>query len=211
MERDAFLALVRERLSGVEAPPLPVELPPTFATGDGRLVDLFERFSDELAKVGGEARLLHAYELADAFAELAEGHRVAVVGRDVGPFLARVEEGLRRAGCEAVEPSRETAAEADLGVTGAALAVASTGSVLLPMGPNAPRVASLLPPLHIVVVPNDRLVPGFEELFAELPHHATERAQTVLITGPSRTGDIELTLVRGVHGPTRVVVLVVTP
>ena len=110
-----------------------------------------------------------------------------------------------------MEPTRANAAVADLGVTGATLAVASTGSVLVPMGSDAPRVASLLPPLHVVVVREEDLVPGFDELFARLPSLARDRAQVVLITGPSRTGDIELTLVRGVHGPVEIVVFVVRP
>ena len=206
MERDAFLARVRERLASVEAPPLPDTLPRTFASGDGRG---FDRFAGELEKVGGEARRVRAYELADAVAELAEGCATATVAPGVGALLARIEEGLHRAGCEMVAPGREEAALADLGVTGAAAAVASTGSVLVPMGPDAPRVASLLPSRHVVVIPEERLLPGFEELFALFPKHAAERAQTVLITGPSRTGDIELSLVRGVHGPVHVTVLVV--
>ena len=207
MERDAFLTRTRARLLGVEAPPLPVELPPTFATGDGRL---FDRFAEELGKVGGQALAVRTFEIADRIAELAEDCTTAVVAPGVGPFLARVEEGLRRAGCEPLEPSRDLAEAARLGVTGAALGVASTGSILLPMGPDSPRVASLLPPLHVALLDSERLVPGFEELFSELPRSAAERAQTVLITGPSRTGDIELQLVRGVHGPVRVVVLVVS-
>jgi L-lactate dehydrogenase complex protein LldG len=207
VERDAFLARVRERLADVEAPSLPEELPPTFNTGDGRL---FDRFAEELQKVGGEARSVKTYEIADAFAEIAAGCSTAVVASGVGSYLSRVEEGLRRAGCESVEPAREFTATADLGVTGAALGVASTGSILLPMGPDAPRVVSLLPPLHVALLDDDRLLPGFEELFEEFPRHAAERAQTVLITGPSRTGDIELQLVRGVHGPVRVIVLVVS-
>jgi len=207
VERDVFLARTRERLSDVEGPPLPVELPPTFATGDGRL---FDRFAEELRKVGGQAIAVRTFEIADRIAEIAEGCATAVVAPGIGPILARVEEGLRRAGCEPVEPSRELAETADVGVTGATLGVASTGSILIPMGPDAPRVASLLPSVHIALLEAERLVPGFEELFAELPHSAAERAQTVLITGPSRTGDIELQLVRGVHGPVRVVVLVVS-
>lgn len=206
MERDVFLSQVRDRLASVEEAPLPSELPSTFATGDGRL---FDRFADELIKVGGEARRVHAYELADVVAELAAGCRTAVVASGVGALLSRIEEGLRRSECQLVPSNRDAAAAADLGITGAELGVASTGSVLVAMGPGAPRVTSLLPPLHVVLLPEERIVPGFEELFARLPDHATATAQTVLITGPSRTSDIERQLVRGVHGPIRVVVLVV--
>lgn len=127
----------------------------------------------------------------------------------MGEHRGAVEEGLRQAGCDAVEPTREAAATAGLGITGAALGVASTGSVLLPMGPDSPRVASLLPPHHVVVLPEDRLVQGFEELYAEMPERARGASQVVLVTGPSRTADIEMTIVRGVHGPARLTVLVV--
>ena len=206
MEREAFLANVRERLAGVEVPPLPTDLPRTFASGDGRT---FERFAEELAKVGGEARLAAPDEIDDLIAEVANGLAGAVVA-DVGPYRDAVVAGLGRAGCAVLAPSREEAAAADLGITGADLAVASTGSVLVRMGPGTPRSASLLPPVHLAIVRADRVVPGFEELFAELPELARDAAQTVLITGASRTGDIELTLVRGVHGPIKVVVLVIT-
>lgn len=206
-DREAFLSTVRERLTGVEDVALPAELPRTFASGDGRL---FERFAEELTKVGGEVERVHTYEIADAMAELAEGCRTAVVASGVGGLLARVEEGLRRTGCEPVGPDLASAAAAELGITGAELGVASTGSVLVRMGPDAPRVASLLPPVHVCLLPEERIVAGFEELFAALPRHAAESAQTVLITGPSRTSDIERTLVWGVHGPIRLVVLVVT-
>ncbi len=208
MERDAFLIRVRSRLEGVTPPALPEGLPPSFASGDGRL---FDRFAHELAEVGGEVRRLHRYEVADAVAALSEGATSAVIASDVGALIARVEEGLRRSSCAVVEPVPGAIADADLGITGAVLGVASTGSVLLRMGPTAPRAASLLPPLHVCLLEEERIVPGFDELFAELPRHAREAAQTVLVTGPSRTSDIERTLVRGVHGPMRVVVLVVAP
>jgi L-lactate dehydrogenase complex protein LldG len=207
VERDAFLARVRAALADAVAPPLPTALPRTFASGDGRL---FERFAQELEAAGGEARRLPTDALAAAVAELAAEARTAVVTPDLGPFVGRVEEGLRRAGCRALEPTREAAARADLGITGAALGVASTGSVLLRAGPDAPRAASLLPPVHLAVLPEGRLVPGFEELFAVLPDLVGEGSQAVLVTGPSRTTDIERTLVRGVHGPLRVVALVVS-
>ncbi len=206
MERSAFLARVRARLGGAEGPPLPEALPPTQSSGDGRL---FERFAEELGKVGGEVRRVRPEEIAAALAELAAGAATAVVAPGIGEHREAVEEGLRGVECDALEPSREAAAAADLGVTGAALGVASTGSLLVPMGPDAPRVASLLPPHHVAILPEERIVAGFEELYAAMPQHARERAQTVLVTGPSRTADIEMTIVRGVHGPGRLTVLVV--
>lgn len=212
MERDAFLSRLRGKLAGVAVPPLPELLPPTFSSGDGRL---FERFAEELGKVGGEARLVTAGDLAAAVADVArnagadgEGASTAVVAAGT-PFRDLVRDGLGDAGCEVIDVTREAAASAGLGVTGAELGVCSTGSVLVRMGPDAPRAASLLPPVHLVVLPEERLVPGFEELFDAIPDLVRNASQCVLVTGPSRTGDIELSLVRGVHGPMRVVVVLV--
>jgi L-lactate dehydrogenase complex protein LldG len=116
--------------------------------------------------------------------------------------------GLRQAGCRALDADREAAATADLGITPAHLGVASTGSVLLSSA-SGPRSTGLLPPAHLVILDEDAIVPGFEELMTELGRLAREASHLVLITGPSRTSDIEMTTVRGVHGPERVIVLVV--
>lgn len=214
MERTRFLARVRERLAGVETPPLPDELPVTPASGDGR--PLVERFSEELQSVGGVVELVHARGLAAAVAAAARKSqaRTAVIGPDLGPFSKEVTEGLGRAGVEVLrsggsEDWREACERADLGVTGALLGVASSGSILAAAGPHSSRLASLLPSFHLVVLASDRLVPGFEEMFAVLPRYLTDASSAVLISGPSRTADIEMVLVRGVHGPREVHVLLV--
>jgi L-lactate utilization protein LutC len=89
--------------------------------------------------------------------------------------------------------------EAEAGVTMAELAVAESGSLLLASGPGRQRLASLAPEIHVCLVPSDAIVKTLEEA---LPH-LTER-NGVLITGSSRTADIEGVLVRGVHGPKEV-------
>lgn len=92
--------------------------------------------------------------------------------------------------------------DAEVGVTTADLAVAETGTVLLATGPNRARMISLSPMVHVVIVPRDRIVATLAEAFARLSDRTT-----VLITGPSRTADIEGVLVRGVHGPGDIVVV----
>jgi L-lactate dehydrogenase complex protein LldG len=210
MERGRFLQEVRRHLRNVEAPPLPRTLPPTPASGDGR--PLPQRFAEELSSVG----VVPATGVAEAVAGLARdaAAATAVVSPDVGPLAAEVERGLRAAGTEVLAPAgaeawREAAARADVGVTGGLAAVASSGSVLMHSGVHTSRLASLLPPAHIAVVPVERLVPGFEELLRDLPEHLEGSSGGVLVTGPSRTADIEMTLVRGVHGPRDVHVLLV--
>lgn len=93
---------------------------------------------------------------------------------------------------------------ADVGITMADLAVAETGSLLLSAGPGRARMASLAPPTHVAVVHEDRLVATLEDALA----HRLART-SVLIAGPSRTADIEGVLVRGVHGPKELIVVVV--
>ena len=68
---------------------------------------------------------------------------------------------------------------------------------------------SLLPAAHIAIVARDRLLTGLDELLSTLPQPAEQTSSMVLITGPSRTADIEQILVRGVHGPGEIHVVVV--
>ena len=81
--------------------------------------------------------------------------------------------------------------------------------MLIGAGPDSIRLASLLPPAHLVVLPVGRLLAGFEELFADMGQLVGARSGALLVTGPSRTADIEMTIVRGVHGPRTMGVLLV--
>ena len=75
---------------------------------------------------------------------------------------------------------------------------------------HQPRSASLLPPVHIAVVNAERMLSGLDELLETLPLPAEQSSSMVLITGPSRTADIEQTLVRGVHGPGEIHVVILS-
>jgi hypothetical protein len=96
-----------------------------------------------------------------------------------------------------------------VGITSADYALADTGSLVMIASPREARLVSLLPPAHIAVVPRDRILTGLDELFSILPNPADVTSSMVLITGPSRTADIEQILVRGVHGPGQITVVVV--
>jgi L-lactate dehydrogenase complex protein LldG len=99
------------------------------------------------------------------------------------------------------EELRELCATADVGITSADYALADTGTLVMLSSPQEARMISLLPPAHIAVVPRERILTGLDELFSLLPNPAESTSSMVLITGPSRTADIEQILVRGVHGP----------
>lgn len=102
---------------------------------------------------------------------------------------------------------REEAARAGIGVTGADLALAETGTLILLSGAGRPRSTSLLPETHVAVFGRPAMVESLEQvgiLLEELhvdPARSMSGAVITFITGPSRTADIELTLTRGVHGP----------
>jgi L-lactate utilization protein LutC len=96
---------------------------------------------------------------------------------------------------------RVLCAESDIGITSADYALADTGTLVMLSSQEEPRMISLLPPLHIAVVPESRIIGNLDDLLTALPMPAEETSSMVLITGPSRTGDIEQILVRGVHGP----------
>jgi L-lactate dehydrogenase complex protein LldG len=97
-----------------------------------------------------------------------------------------------------------------VGITGAFCAVAETGSLMMLSGPHTWSSASLLPETHIAILPASRIVAHMEDAFAlaRAEHGDLPRA-TNFISGPSRTGDIEQTIVLGAHGPYRVHVIIV--
>jgi L-lactate dehydrogenase complex protein LldG len=104
---------------------------------------------------------------------------------------------------------RAECASADFGITSADYALADTGTLVMIASPEEARMVSLLPPVHIAVVPRERILTGLDELFSILPRPGEITSSMVLITGPSRTADIEQILVRGVHGPGEIHVVVV--
>lgn len=114
-----------------------------------------------------------------------------------------------RSGIADREQLRELCASAEVGITSADYALADTGTLVMLSSPLEARLISLLPPAHIAVVPGDRILSGLDELFSILPNPADLTSSMVLITGPSRTADIEQILVRGVHGPGELTVVAI--
>ena len=101
---------------------------------------------------------------------------------------------------------RRRLAESDLGITGADYAVAETGSVILLPRRGLSRLVSVVPPIHIAIVRPQDILGSLDDLFTlrrlEYHRHAGDMGSYLnFITGPSRTADIEQTIVVGVHGP----------
>ncbi len=123
-----------------------------------------------------------------------------------------VEDALTESGCDVLRADdaewRGRLPDAVVGVTGAAVAVAEQGVVGLACGPGSPRGTSLLPPVHVCVVRASDVVATFGDGIRRVGESTLPSALT-WVGGPSRTGDLGMTLTLGVHGPGAVEIVVV--
>ena len=210
MSREHVLHKVRTALGRsagqpVEEPP-PVRLNVPEAGMEARISVFFER----IEALAGKTHRARSLEDARAYAESVIAGRTALASNaavlresDI-TSLAGVESGVSDGA-----QLRGLAASVACGITGADYALADTGTLVMLASPQEARLISLLPPVHIAVVEHQRLLTGLDELLSILPHPAEQTSSMVLITGPSRTADIEQILVRGVHGPGEIHVVVV--
>ena len=210
MPRESVLHKVRTALARkVGQPPAPAP-PPRLSIPELEPQARWERFARALEKLGGKAqRVSSPAEAGRAVAALI-GDRPAVASE--APYLAEC--GITRlpsvqSGFRDPAALRAACAAAEFGITSADYALADTGTLVIASSPREPRLISLLPPVHVAVLPAERLLTGLDELLALAPAPAERTSALVLITGPSRTADIEQILVRGVHGPGQIHVIVV--
>ncbi len=222
--RDEFLQRVREAVQAGNRPGSAAPLPARGEVGyQGAGADPVARFRDELAAAGGEPYLVNSDDEAAAkVMELvqAKAARNVLLGKSAVLDRLDLKQRLRDRGLSATyagdvarEQCRDVYFAADVGITGADYLVAETGSVVVCSRPEEPRSTSLLPPVHIVVAERSQLVADLFDLFDELPRtgdRPTLPSGLAIITGPSKTGDIELKLVTGVHGPGDVHVVLIT-
>jgi L-lactate dehydrogenase complex protein LldG len=168
------------------------------------------RFLEAVESLAGKAHRAASPADAGAYAAALVAGKTAIASN--APFLREC--GITalagvRTGVLGVEELRSLCATVDLGITSADYALADTGTLVILSSAQEARMISLLPPVHLAVIPADRILTGLDELFSILPLPAERTSSMVLITGPSRTADIEQILVRGVHGPGELHVVVV--
>lgn len=197
MKREAFLARVRQALHRREgaAAEVPPALRPVHEAWDERA--LAEGFLREVELAGGRA--YRATDVAEA-----RGQLEALLKEVASPRVACSDERLVTAVVAGLEHDPSEPAAASVGVTGVRFALADTGTLVVTS--DAGRLASLLPRVHVALVGLAQLRPSMAEALAgvdELP------SAWVQITGPSRSADIEGTLTVGVHGPARLVVVLI--
>ena len=170
---------------------------------EGALVDVF--------RTRAEAMQSTTVRVADLAAVPAEAARyLAALGLPasgcVWPALAGMDWQAHGISVEA-----RAAIDADrLGITGAYAGIAETGTLMVVSSPETPASVSLLPETHIAVIEAHRIVAHMEDAWALLRSGMGEPPRAVnFISGPSRTGDIEQTIVLGAHGPFRVHLIIV--
>jgi L-lactate dehydrogenase complex protein LldG len=144
---------------------------------------------------------LRTLELEATFQAAGLSVEVAEAGADIDAASADAAAlAVRR------QTLREQLAQADLGLSGVDYVIAETGTLALTAHPGQMRGVSLLPPVHVAVARTEQIVATLADVLLLLQAEGTDVQQHLsscvsFITGPSRTGDIELTLTVGVHGP----------
>ncbi len=181
-------------------PAMPADLPAKFMARATDMESTVERIAEHREIPAAVARYLDALVLPASIAEQKSHAGVC------WPEFADLD--WKAAGLD-IE-TRPTMGDDRLGITGTFCAIAETGTLVVLSGEDTPTATTLLPDTHIAVVRADRVISGMEEAFALIRREKGTLPRAVnMISGPSRTGDIEQTIVLGAHGPFRVHILVV--
>ncbi len=218
--RAEFLRSIRHRTQAGRYKP--TNAPDIAWTGEPResepVGDPPARFIEELEALGGHGKRVEGLEAAREYLlELARERGARLLVRwDVDELEALGVDGpLNEAGIEVVvwrelADFREVASKADIGLSTAAWAIAETGTLVLEGGPGMGRTVTLLPPTYVAVVPVGRILRTVPEAIEKYAGGAEGLPDNVCFhTGPSRSGDIEMTLFVGMHGPGDVHVVLV--
>jgi len=189
---------------------------------------LVERFKEEFSRVSGEiAVCTDAESVVDTIKDLIQSSNFQTVAvsqhtlclelqleerlKEELPQVHFINEAMESESSVERHQLRERLAHVELSVTGTEYLIGDIGTIVTIAGPQASREISLLPTAHLVLATPDQIYPNMAELFREIheKHGDTLPGSALtLITGPSRTADIEKVLIRGVHGPTRLLAII---
>lgn len=214
-DRAAFLAGARAQLAGgivtnpVHVPPVPMAVPPEVRFTALDRGDLVGSFAAAATAVDAVVHRVGPAEVGATVVALADRHGARSVVRTTEPEVDGAAEALAAAGITVEDYTPATGATADIGLTGAVAGVAATGSVVLAASAAGSRGVGLLPPVHVCVLAEDRIVATPADLLRPLGDDPPPPSSVVFVGGPSRTGDVEQILTLGVHGPRHVHLVVV--
>lgn len=179
-----------------------------------RSVALSAQFGRELEAVGGHFYgLVSSAEARDRLDELIREAAVGSVALSAGVAcdVEMFAQSLTRQRLDIIRPARviddarvalrDRIANCDLGVIEADYAIAATGTFCVVATPERPSSLTILPPINFIVVSVERVLPTLADVIAAIGSNNFIAHRVALITGPSRTADIEKMIVIGVHGP----------
>lgn len=201
MSHLALLERLVERGRWVNARVIPKKDPASAAAAIAKMAaDKCAEWGDEKIVVAWDHPLLKRLDLATHLGPL-----------DIPVHYADIEPGL----ADHQETMRKHAEAAFIGITSADYCIAETATLTMKTRPGQPRCVSLLPSIHIAVIRLEQILASFKELYALLRWNPLEQAEGLtrcmtFITGPSKTADIEATLVYGAHGPRELIMFVLT-
>jgi L-lactate dehydrogenase complex protein LldG len=207
-DSEEVLAKVRRALGhvkGTVTPPAPPAIEDALARMVAKDADLGEVF----AKYAKEQKMLIARatagDVAQAVVDFVKQQPIRRIALAASERIARlgIESALKAAGYDVRrwdESSLDGMYEFDCAVTDVECAVAENATLVIRPSAEQGRSMSLVPMFHIAIVETSQIVPDMIELFEQLGRDAN-RSSIILITGPSKTADIEMNVVTGVHGP----------
>jgi L-lactate dehydrogenase complex protein LldG len=216
--RDRILA--RLRASGAEGTTVPVAPVPGIPTWNRE--EKIARMAELMGAIRTEVHIVAADDWRNRLKDLPrqKGWKRLVYGPEspIGPDIEASwssEDGKGGDGLPSLVPYtgpaetfKEELFRMDAGITSTVGAVAETGAVVLWPTPEEPRLLSLVPPVHVAVLDADTIYGSLAEMMTEQNWADGMPTNALLISGPSKTADIEFTLVFGVHGPKEMLVLI---
>jgi L-lactate utilization protein LutC len=217
MDDPTVMEKVRRAL-GRTGPMEHAPVPPVIEEPIVRLVHTEIGLSELFTKRAGEMKMKVAGVTPDQLAEqliaFLRENECRKIGVAVSALLERlgIASALRGAGFETRTWDQMTLDEVydgyDCAVTDVSYAVAETGSLVVEPNAGQGRGLSLVPMVHVAIVEPKNLVPDLVDLMEKLKWEGKSRSNVIMITGPSKTADIEMNVVTGVHGPNVVKVFV---
>ena len=226
--RETFLTTVRRSLgrAGTTAPPsngapyaeTDSSISPQTPNSDRE--QMISRFAEEVKKIQGVVtRVSGQNELSALLGALVEEKGIKKIVRWDTPALSSLDPVLTSAGARVIainlnedetsrSEQRDALINADMGLTEVDYAVADIGSLVLRASGPQSRLASVLPPIHVAIVASDRIVASLAHLLPLLNYSEKLPSAVALVTGPSRTADIETIRTVGIHGPVELHVII---
>ena len=214
--REKILQRLRTR-SGGKLPVPPLDFTPLTRSREWSAAEKLDRFQAAIETVHGEVHRTSSETWLETLAEILRAREARnllvplrhAIGREIReseeeelPELLSYDQPI-----EAWQPILFN--EVDAAITSTRGAIAETGSLILWPTADEPRLMSLVPPIHIAVLQADQIFATFLEAMTLQRWNSGMPTNALLISGPSKTADIEQTLAYGVHGPRELIVIVV--